>query len=505
MRPAARWTLAAAAAVATACGGAETRGTETARAPSAQPTRASDTTAERERPSDAQIAEAVRWELAADPAVDVDRVSVSVDDGVVTLDGNAPHLLMVDRAVERAEMVWGVRGVVELMDVAHGNRADAAIAAEVRNALLIDPATDAYEVRVRVEDGVATLAGTLDSFAEKRLAERTARAVRGVRGVQNQLEVAHAEDRSDAEIRADVLGALRADRWVDDWLLSVDVADGVVELVGALPSGQARRRAIDAAAVMGVRDVDASELEVQPFMARALRRPPAGYAFPVDEEVHEAVTAALERDPRVSTRTVDVDYDRFGGDVTLQGTVDTLAARAAAAETASTIHGVRRVINRLIVNTDDADPARITRRVDQRLSSHPGIGDAEIAVQVQGDRVILSGAVDALYTRIAAEEAVSSIPGVAEVDNRIDAPPPVPTAGLDDYVLRQQIHQRLAYEPSVDASEIEVDVVDGAATLLGTVHDWRAEEAAIRAAREAGAVSVLDGLQIQTGPRRRVP
>jgi osmotically-inducible protein OsmY len=497
---------AAAATLAVACGGApDVRTTEEPAEGRVVEARRSPPRALPSHPTDAAIADAVRRELAVDPAVDPERVRVRVDDGVVVLAGTVPHLLMADRAVERAKMVWGARAVVERLEVAPSERSDPAVAAEVRDALRIDPATEAYAVDVEVDEGVARLAGTVQSFAEKRLAERNARAVRGVRGVRNELSVEYPGERSDREIRADVVGALRADRWIAGWMIDVRVEDGVVELAGAQPTARTRERAIDTAQVMGVRAVEASGLTVQPQRARAMRRPPAGYEMPVDEEIHRAVTAALERHPRVSTRELDVDYDRFDGVVTLQGIVDTLAAHDAAAETAMTVRGVRRVDNRLIVDTDEADPARVAARIEERFESHPVLSDAAIAVQVRDGRATLRGGVGSLHARQTAEALVRQVPGVREVDNDLEAPPPAPTEGPSDHVLGQRIHARLVAHPYVDASRIEVDVVDGAVTLMGTVHDARAERAAMRVAREQGAVAVRDGLAIATDPARRTP
>ncbi|HJL18631.1 MAG TPA: BON domain-containing protein [Sandaracinaceae bacterium LLY-WYZ-13_1] len=453
--------------------------------------------------SDPRIAEAIRWELRADPAVGADRVAVEVEDGIATLRGSAPHLRMVDRAVDRARMIWGVRGVVSLVHVDERDRSDPAIAAAVRNALLIDPAAEAAELSVSVQDGELTLGGTVGSYAERRHAERTARAVSGVRAVDNMIEVASTTDRPDEEILADVEASLRADRWIDEWLLSARVEDGVVELDGVQPTAWAAERARRAAHVMGTEDVAAS-IRVEPFMAREMRRPPAGYQYPDDETIHRWVQRAIDRDPRVFRAEMDVDFVAPSATVILQGIVQSMDAMDAAEETALNVRGVREVDNRLVVDADP-DDAHLSARIRRAFETHPAIQDASIEAVVDDGHVTLDGSVDALYTKLAAEDAVRRIPGVTGVDNTIDAPAPIPTAGMDDYVLRQQIRNRLRFHPYVDGAGIDVDVTDGSAVLTGTVDDWRSERSAIEAAYAAGATRVIDGLGIERGPHRRAP
>jgi osmotically-inducible protein OsmY len=67
--------------------------------------------------SDAEIARAVRAEIAADPSLNPFAVTVDTRDGVVTLSG---HVLAADdrvRAERLARGVVGVRGVVNLLEV----------------------------------------------------------------------------------------------------------------------------------------------------------------------------------------------------------------------------------------------------------------------------------------------------------------------------------------------------------------------------------------------------
>ena len=68
-------------------------------------------------------------------------------------------------------------------------KTDAQLKADVTDELAWDPAINSTHVGVMVQDGVVTLAGHLDSFAEKHAVERAVRRVAGVRGIALDLDV----------------------------------------------------------------------------------------------------------------------------------------------------------------------------------------------------------------------------------------------------------------------------------------------------------------------------
>jgi osmotically-inducible protein OsmY len=65
----------------------------------------------------------------------------------------------------------------------------------------------------------------------------------------------------------------------------------------------------------------------------------------LEDEVRDAINAALLHDPRVMSFNVDADV--LGGTVTLRGEVDNLRAKRAAEQDAEDILGVSTVYNRL--------------------------------------------------------------------------------------------------------------------------------------------------------------
>jgi osmotically-inducible protein OsmY len=201
----------------------------------------------------------VETEFRFDPAVPFNRVDASSRNGVVTLTGTVSSLRACERATRLAETVRGVRSVINRIGIDQIVEPSAQSLAEaVEGELLYDSATDAYEINVAADDrGEVTLGGTVDSWAERDIAERVAKGARGVVEVNNEIAIAPKQDRPDAEIRPEVKQRLRRDTLVDDELIDVRVLNGEVFLSGTVGSAAEKRRAERDARGSGV-DVDVS-------------------------------------------------------------------------------------------------------------------------------------------------------------------------------------------------------------------------------------------------------
>ena len=90
------------------------------------------------------------------------------------------------------------------------------------------------EIGVSVNDGIVTLTGWVDSFTKKWAAEEVAHRVRGVNAVVNDLEVRlpYSSERTDPDIAAAALNALKWDTFVPQDRVKVTVSNGWVELKG---------------------------------------------------------------------------------------------------------------------------------------------------------------------------------------------------------------------------------------------------------------------------------
>lgn len=484
-----------------------------------------DKTAEAETNADdpltaRNVTDAVEREFAHDPAVPLNDIDISTHDNVVVLEGRVPTLRGADYAVRLAETVRGVRSVVDELSIEpHWARADWEVERAAEYALLNDATADAYELEVDVTDGVATVTGQVDSWQEKRLAGRVVKGVRGVLELNNDVEVVYDSKRPDSEVRADVQSRLRWDTLVDHTLIEVGVTDGEVDLSGVVGSAAEKRRARSDAWVAGTVDVDSDELSVERW-ARDPDLRTDKYEYESVQQVENAIEDALLYDSRVNMFDIAVDFD--GAEATLRGQVDNLAARRAAERVARNTVGVVSVENRIKVRPERQSDERTLEQLEQKLREDPYVTRFEIEVDVVGGKAWLDGLVDHPYEKMRAEQIAASTHGVTAVRNRLEVdtndpmlPDPyvspdhpyrmdwydyVPGDSLvQDSAIKADIESELWWSPFVTASDINVIVQDGTATLTGTVDTYRERRNAAEEAYEGGAVWVRNRLEVENG------
>ena len=472
--------------------------------------------------ADQDITDAVEDEMLADPAVQLHNITISTDAGVVTLSGTTSNLLAKQRAARIAGTVKGVRAVVNQIDVAPAvTRTDSAVAADVIDALLYDPATDSYEVGVEVNNGIVNLDGTVESWQEKRLAGKVVAGVKGVQGINNNVSVDYEGERTDQEIRAEIQKALQYDVLVDDALVTVDVNDGEVNLDGTVGSMSEKTQAISDAWVAGVTMVDANDLEVKRW-ARDQDLRGAKYEGKTAQQIKAAVEDALIHDPRVFSFNVTPTNITETGKVTLRGAVDNLKAKRAAAEAARDVVGVTRVENRIRVDaTEDLTDSEAADNVRSALARDPYIDRYEITVSVVDGTVYLYGAVDSYFEKAQADDVAARAQGVMAVNNNLTVEEEYDPYAYDPYIddwymydydwydyqptytmkadaeIKEDINDELWWSPFVDADDVNVQVDDGTATLTGTVQSWSEFNAATENAFEGGATWVDNDLVVQ--------
>jgi len=472
--------------------------------------------------TDAKIAAAVTGELLADPGVDGYRLDVSVEDGIVTLDGTATDLLSKERAARVARLVKGVRSIVDEIDLDVAARTDADIERDVDAALAHNPATESWELEAKVDDQVVTLSGTVDSWAEKELAKTVAKGVRGVREVADRMRFTPEEDRGDAEIAAEIHERLRWDKLIDDALIEVEVDDGAVELSGIVGSAAERDRAFRRAWVGGVHDVSTEDLTVEVW-TRDDRLRENKYVSVEDDDVEKAVERALEYDARVDAATIDVAVE--DGRATLTGTVDNLKAKRAAESGARWTVGVWDVENFIRVQPSTPTDETIEARIEERFAQSSRVERHEIAVTVEDGEVYLYGDVDSSYEKAVADDLAARVYGVVEVSNHlrvrdeldafsydpyVDAQwygydydwyaMPERKARADDWEILEEVRDELFWSPFVESHEVMVSVDDGVVTLTGTVDTLEERRAATENALEGGAAVVDNDLVVRYGP-----
>jgi len=206
---------------------------------------------------------------------------------------------------------------------------------EVLGALEWEPGVDAAKIGVTADTGVVTLRGTVATYHEKFLAERTARRVYGVRAVANDVEVTPPTtmSRSDADIAKAAANALEWDCAVPRGAVVATVADGWITLNGAV-SWQFQRMAAEAALrhLYGMKGI-INSIAVRPHVHIS--------------EVQHKIEDAFRRSAEIDAKHVKVEAR--GDTVVLTGTVHSLAERDEAERAAWGAPGVVRVEDQLVV------------------------------------------------------------------------------------------------------------------------------------------------------------
>lgn len=203
---------------------------------------------------------------------------------------------------------------------------------DIEEELRWDPKVNAAKITVEVDDGAVSLDGEIDSYAEKWAAEDATKRVNGVRSLAQKLKVkvGHDQERSDAELAAAVLEALRWDVFVPD-AVSAKVLHGVVTLEGQVTwnfQRDAAERSIRYLA--GIQSID-NAVTLTPDVSVS--------------QVKEKVQAALRRQASADAATIHVETS--GGRVTLTGHASSWQSIEDAASAAWAAPGVTDVVDRV--------------------------------------------------------------------------------------------------------------------------------------------------------------
>ena len=190
-------------------------------------------------------------QLFWDDRVDAAEVTVEVDDGTVTLNGSVPTLIARHFASADAMQVAGVAALDNCLDVRYPAIAtapsDTQIRSNVENVLEWNPSIDAEQIRVKVENGIVTLEGSVDALWKKFHIEEVVSQLSGVTAIDNQLVGVPTKDTSDEMIAEWVVNALNRNPSLNSQPIEVRVVNGVVRLAGVVPNWPARQTAIDVA------------------------------------------------------------------------------------------------------------------------------------------------------------------------------------------------------------------------------------------------------------------
>jgi osmotically-inducible protein OsmY len=206
---------------------------------------------------------------------------------------------------------------------------------------------------------------------------------------------------------------------------------------------------------------------------------------PVDQSLQDAVMRQLSWTPDLDASMVNVTAHE--GVVTLNGFVNTYAAKLVAERTTRRLYGVKAIANELEVRLAheriDPDLAHdALEALKNRIDVPPGVG-----VTVRNGHVILTGRVEWMFQKASAERAVKYLRGVRSVSNHIEITPKVSPKDVQN-----RITQALHRHADLDARRIHVDAQGAHVLLTGNVRSWFERDEAVHAAWAAPGVTSVE-------------
>ena len=198
--------------------------------------------------TDSELQRDVQDELAWEPSVDAAEIGVSVENGVVILNGTVKSLTQKWTAERVAQQVEGVRAVTDELVVklaGDSQHTDADIAQAAVNVLNWNTSVPSNRVKVLVENGWITLQGSVEYQFQKEAAENAVRNLKGVKGVSNLIAVNPRVSAGD--VKNKIEKALERAAQVDARKISVEARIGKVILRGNVRTWAEREEAERAA------------------------------------------------------------------------------------------------------------------------------------------------------------------------------------------------------------------------------------------------------------------
>ena len=279
-------------------------------------------------------------------------ITVTVQNGMVSLSGSVGNAYEKDRASDDVGWIVNAKGVNDGLTVewydnrgvksASATPSDEALKQAVRQSLDQDGRIVANAIAIRTSFGDVTLDGSVYSHYEKKIAEQDATNVVGVACVTNNLSV-RADQRSDWAIADDVRFNLHTDAVTEGFDLSVSVNNGTVTLTGKVDSWSQFSHAYNVAS--GVRGVKAVIDNISVSEANNTN----GTNWKRDADLLKAVKARLRTSWTTWWVLSKINVTVRNGVATLEGDVGTWKERQEAGDLALHTAGISEVDNRLTV------------------------------------------------------------------------------------------------------------------------------------------------------------
>ena len=212
-------------------------------------------------------------------------------------------------------------------------KSDSQLKKDVSEELKWEPSVNANQIGVEVKDGVVTLAGHVDSYAEKWNAESAAQRVSGVKALAVEMDVKLPgySTRTDADIARSAEQSLTWTSYLPKDAIKIKVEKGFVTLSGEVEWEYQRNVAAMAIRhLMGVTGVS-DQIVIKSSASVTV--------------VKDGIEAALKR--RALADAQDISVSVKGSNVTLSGAVHSWSERELAKTAAWGAKGVHRVVDEM--------------------------------------------------------------------------------------------------------------------------------------------------------------
>jgi osmotically-inducible protein OsmY len=370
---------------------------------------------------------------------------------------------------------------------------DHGITSAVERGLIFEKGVFPSNVDVSTSEGIVTLSGAVSNLLAKERAVKIAESIRGVRGAIDRITVTPVA-RPDADVRKDILAALRQDPATASYKVEVSVKSATARLSGTVGSYTEEQLAARIAkSVKGIKEIH-NDLRINYVAKRT------------DSQIAADVKARLQWDiwingDQIASAVKDAK-------VTLTGTVGSALSRSRAFDDAW-VNGVMSVDDSSIKVEPWADDgaqrklkyvmrsdSEIKQAVQAALGYDPRVAAFAPNVNVESGIVILGGTVGNLKAKTSAEQDVRNTAGVLGIENLLKVRP---NSQSTDAEMQEQLKAVLRWDPLLDSSTIDVAVIDHVAYLSGSVaSNYQKGEAEDVASRTNGVVSaVLNHLKVE--------
>jgi hyperosmotically inducible protein len=210
------------------------------------------------------------------------------------------------------------------------------------------------DVKVLTKDGVVTLTGTVKNENHMIMAVDTVADMKGVKSVENKLEVAGGipVKHSDAWIHMRLETMLKMHRDLESEMTAIEVKDGNVVLQGvAYNEAQKALIGLLVKEGEGVKEVD-NQMTLEKERAEALAEKREGKHRTLDQFIDDSSIKAQVKWALLfhrGTNPFQAEIHVHKGIVTISGKAEDLSQKELVAERIKDIHGVKKIINNLII------------------------------------------------------------------------------------------------------------------------------------------------------------